>query len=109
MQELTLAGVFSNAEFEQLSQAYIFQRRLIDALRMVRGHAKDLTVPAPDTEEFLFLARRLGDNRDVAQLQDELATHFTHVPRTGWPDERIQLREFVQALVRFADVGEVGC
>jgi glutamate-ammonia-ligase adenylyltransferase len=79
MKQLTTTEILSVAKFEQLSQAYVFQRRLIDALRMVRGHAKDLTVPAPETEEFLYLARRLGDNRDVAQLKNELETHFAHV------------------------------
>ncbi|MBT4867755.1 MAG: glutamine synthetase adenylyltransferase [Planctomycetaceae bacterium] len=79
MKRLAAAEILSLASFEQLSQAYVFQRRLIDALRMVRGHAKDLTVPAPETEEFLYLARRLGDNRDVTQLKGELETHFAHV------------------------------
>jgi glutamate-ammonia-ligase adenylyltransferase len=50
-----------SAEYRQrLRYAYAFQRKLIDALRMVRGHAKDLTVPSADSEEFEFLARRLG-------------------------------------------------
>lgn len=38
----------------------------------MRGHAKDLTVPEPDTEEFEFLARRLGYQTEVDQLQDKL-------------------------------------
>jgi glutamate-ammonia-ligase adenylyltransferase len=79
MKQLAAVEILSPIEFEQLSEAYVFQRRLIDALRMVRGHAKDLTVPAPETEEFLYLARRLGDNRDVTHLQNDLETHFAHV------------------------------
>jgi glutamate-ammonia-ligase adenylyltransferase len=27
---------------------------------MVRGNAKDLVLPPPDSEEFVFLARRVG-------------------------------------------------
>jgi glutamate-ammonia-ligase adenylyltransferase len=38
---------------------YGFLRRLIDALRVVRGHARDLTIPNPDSREFAYLARRL--------------------------------------------------
>ena len=31
----------------------------IDALRVVRGHARDLTIPPTDSREFAYLARRL--------------------------------------------------
>ena len=33
---------------------------LIDGLRMVRGNTKDLVLPPPDSDEFIFLARRVG-------------------------------------------------
>jgi glutamate-ammonia-ligase adenylyltransferase len=32
---------------------------LIDALRVVRGHAKDLTLPPFDSDEFVLLSRRM--------------------------------------------------
>jgi glutamate-ammonia-ligase adenylyltransferase len=35
-------------------------RNLIDALRIVRGDASDLALPAEDSDEFKSLARRLG-------------------------------------------------
>lgn len=54
-----------------IRDCYRFLRRLIDALRMVRGNAHDLTVPEPDTEEFEFLARRLG-NDDPLELREEI-------------------------------------
>ncbi|MFQ5991490.1 MAG: hypothetical protein ACE5NA_03535 [Nitrospiraceae bacterium] len=57
---LRQAGLLSSDEATTLTGAYLFLRRLIDALRIVRGHAKDLVLPAPDSEEFVFLARRLG-------------------------------------------------
>ena len=64
----------------RLTDAYRFYRLLIDALRMVRGHAKDLTVPAPDTEEYGFLARRLAfDSPD--ELRDRLERHLDRVPK----------------------------
>ena len=31
---------------------------------MVRGNAKDLVLPPPDSEEFIFLARRVGYTTD---------------------------------------------
>ncbi len=65
-------GIISAVDYAELREAYIFLRRLIDALRMVRGHAKDLTVPAPDSEEFEFLARRLGYGNDTARLKRNL-------------------------------------
>ncbi len=39
---------------------YAFLRRLIDALQSVRGNAKDLTLPASESLEYEYLARRLG-------------------------------------------------
>ncbi|MCH7989529.1 MAG: glutamine synthetase adenylyltransferase, partial [Planctomycetes bacterium] len=72
MQELLNAEILTEENHKHLQDAYIFQRRLIDALRMVRGHAKDLTVPPPDSEEFQFLARRLGYGNDSRQLEKDL-------------------------------------
>jgi [glutamine synthetase] adenylyltransferase / [glutamine synthetase]-adenylyl-L-tyrosine phosphorylase len=64
---------------QQLRGAYVFLRRLIDALRMVRGDARDLTVPPMDSEEFETLARRLNYNNDVAALHDDLIRHSQKV------------------------------
>ena len=82
MHTLQKEGILSQEDCSQLTEAYIFQRRLIDALRMVRGHAKDLSVPAPESEEFLFLSRRLGYGNDVKHLEEDLervtvSTSFT--------------------------------
>ncbi|MCH8830878.1 MAG: glutamine synthetase adenylyltransferase, partial [Planctomycetes bacterium] len=71
------AGVFSEETRDRLQEAYMFLRRLIDALRMVRGNARDLTVPHEDEEEFQFLARRLDYGQNTKQLKQniELQTH----------------------------------
>lgn len=53
-------GILAPAEFEKLFKAYVFLRRLINALRMARGHSRDLVVPARGSEAFLFLAKRMG-------------------------------------------------
>jgi glutamate-ammonia-ligase adenylyltransferase len=65
-------GFIPDVDHDELRESYIFLRRLIDALRMVRGHAKDLTVPPPDSEAFEFLARRLGHGNDSARVQRNL-------------------------------------
>ena len=54
------ADLLGPAERAALRAAYLFWRRVADALRMVRGHARDLLLPEPDSEELRFLARRLG-------------------------------------------------
>ena len=52
--------VLSDATGKSLQKSYLFLRTLIDAMRMVRGNARDLLLPDPDTEEFTFLARRMA-------------------------------------------------
>ncbi|MYA20519.1 MAG: hypothetical protein F4Z25_09765 [Chloroflexi bacterium] len=43
----------------KLPEAYAFLRRLIGALRVVRGNARDLTIPPVGSREFEYLSRRL--------------------------------------------------
>jgi glutamate-ammonia-ligase adenylyltransferase len=79
MTALAVANIIPAKDYPRLRKAHIFLRRLINALRMVRGHAKDLTVPPTHDEEFAFLARRLGYGDDLARLQDDLIQHTTFV------------------------------
>lgn len=67
----------------RLREAYVFQRDLIDALRIVRGNARDLTVPPAESEEFLFLARRFGYGGDVDRLKDDLERFSQTVRQLG--------------------------
>ncbi|MBL4883262.1 MAG: glutamine synthetase adenylyltransferase, partial [Planctomycetaceae bacterium] len=60
LRQLEALGILSHEDRVLIRDAYRFLRRLIDALRMVRGDARELTVPKHDTEECEFLARRLG-------------------------------------------------
>jgi glutamate-ammonia-ligase adenylyltransferase len=78
MAALQEAGILSPEDYEPLHEAHRFLRRLINSLRMVRGNAKDLTVPPPNSEEFSYLARRLN-YADNQQLQDDLTHHTTCV------------------------------
>jgi len=60
LEALARSGVLSAGESAQLAAAYDFLRRLINALRMLRGSAKDLFLPPADSDEFVHLARRMG-------------------------------------------------
>ena len=78
---LVEAGLVNRADGENLRKAYLFTRTLIDGLRMVRGNAKDLVLPPPDSEEFIFLARRVGYATDDWQagarhLQTDIEEHM---------------------------------
>jgi glutamate-ammonia-ligase adenylyltransferase len=49
-------------DYHLLRSSYLFLRRLIDALRIVRGDAADLLLPESD-DEYKSLARRMGYNQ----------------------------------------------
>jgi glutamate-ammonia-ligase adenylyltransferase len=59
MKALEWAGILTTHERLELRDCYRFLRRLIDALRIVRGDARDLTVPPPESDEFQYLVRRM--------------------------------------------------
>jgi glutamate-ammonia-ligase adenylyltransferase len=85
---LVETGIVSRQDGENLRKAYLFIRMLIDGLRMVRGHAKDLVLPPSDSEEFIFLARRVGYTTDDWQagahhLQTDIEVHMGRV-REFW-------------------------
>jgi glutamate-ammonia-ligase adenylyltransferase len=65
------AGLLGAAEVATLHACYHFFRLLIDALRVVHGHAQDLTVPPAGSEDFSLLARRMR-MPDAQALQAEL-------------------------------------
>ncbi|MCX5724166.1 MAG: glutamine synthetase adenylyltransferase, partial [Nitrospirae bacterium] len=78
---LVEAGLVMRTDGDSLRKAYLFTRTLIDGLRMVRGNAKDLVLPPPDSEEFIFLARRVGYATDDWQagakhLQTDIEEHM---------------------------------
>ncbi len=63
LDRLAEGGFIRRQEAEALVAAYRFQRSLINALRMLRGSAQDLFLPAKDSIEFSHLARRMGYSR----------------------------------------------
>ncbi len=60
LKALRHGGYISEADFLSLKEAHDFLRRLINALRILRGNARDLVIPDEKSQEFLFLARRMG-------------------------------------------------
>jgi glutamate-ammonia-ligase adenylyltransferase len=73
MQGLRRAEILDPAEFEQLTGAYQFLRRLINAQRMLRGSARDLFLPPRGSPELAPLARRMNyrpdsDEGDIGEL-----------------------------------------
>ncbi len=72
MNRLQEAGLIAAEQADRIRRAYRCFRRTIDALRAVRGHAKDLALPDPDSADYRYLARRLGFG-SVEELTAELA------------------------------------
>jgi len=84
LEALLAAGMLSELEKERLVNAYYFLRQLINGLRMLRGNARDLFLPPPDTPEFYHLARRMGyerrgDLNRSRQLYLDFETHTAAV------------------------------
>lgn len=83
---LVECGIVTRQDGDNLRKAYLFTRMLIDGLRMVRGNAKDLVLPPADSDEFIFLARRVGYTTDDWQagarhLQSDIERHMEETKR----------------------------
>ncbi len=77
-------GLVTRQDGNDLRKAYFFIRMLIDGLRMVRGNAKDRVLPPVDSDEFIFLARRVGYTTDDWQagakhLKSDITDHMGKV------------------------------
>ncbi len=76
---LSKSKVIPAATARSLKKNYLFLRSLIDALRMVRGNARDLLLPDQSSDEFIFLARRMGyAKKDWNTGGKELAKEVSH-------------------------------
>jgi glutamate-ammonia-ligase adenylyltransferase len=81
---LASAGILEKAQADELIAAYHFFRRLINGLRMLRGSARDLFLPAVDSMEYGHLARRTGYEPDpemspAQKLHLDFETHTAEV------------------------------
>lgn len=79
MTALFNAKILGREQYQKLRTAHVFLRKLIDALRMVRGNAKDLAVPATHSEEFEFLSRRLHFGTDFQSLAKKIELYADDV------------------------------
>lgn len=79
MIELARLGYLNQEDATRLRRAHTFLRWLIDSLRVVRGNARDLSVPPFGSDEFEFLTRRLQYGKDTRQLRQELARFTSDV------------------------------
>jgi glutamate-ammonia-ligase adenylyltransferase len=70
----------------EISAAYLFLRRLIDALRVVRGTAKDSRIPPTQVREFAYLVRRL-EYSSAASLEAEIRQRMSFA-RNLWGEVR---------------------
>ena len=73
--QLARGGHISKQRTSELRETYGFLRQLIDALRGVRGHARDLAIPSVDSREFAYLTRRLKYESSL-KLQRAIAIHM---------------------------------
>ena len=86
LEELAQAGILAQLEAVQVHDAYDFYRRLINALRILRGSALDLYLPEAGAVEYGHLARRMGYREDstltpAQRLHLELETRRAAVRR----------------------------
>ena len=79
LKSLARLQIIDAETFQRLNDAYSFIRNVIESLRMVRGDARDLAIPAAQSTDFESLARRLGYGGNWQRLQDDLARHVQSV------------------------------
>ncbi len=80
LRALSDAGAIAIEEADDMVQAYQFLRNLINALRMLRGDARDLDLPDFGTIEYVHLARRMAYTSAAGltaeeQLRADFQTH----------------------------------
>lgn len=85
LSQLEAVGAIEPKRAERIRSAYAFMRRLIDALRAIRGNAKDLSIPGTDSRAFKYLARRLGF-QEPSQLEHEIED-VMRFGRGLWPNK----------------------
>ena len=84
LDELRRLQVIDQGDAQALADSYDFLRRLINGLRMLRGSARDLLLPATDSAEYAHLARRIGYGGrgglgEAAQLRTDFEVHTAAV------------------------------
>jgi len=84
LKRLEARGILASDRARDIRRAYSCFRRTIDALRAVRGNARDLTVPEIGSPDYLYLSRRLGFE-SPEQLEAEIEWS-RQLSRSLWAD-----------------------
>ena len=84
VEALRRKGHFSETLAVSVSESYSMLRKLIDGLRIVRGNAKDLDIPAHDSKEFQRLAHRMSEHGSE-HLSAHVSEHMDFAKRL-WED-----------------------
>lgn len=76
LREAARLSLIDPRQAHRIGDSYVFLRELIDCLRMVRGNARDLTLPSPGSRDWDQLARRMKSIHDsripLEQLEEQM-------------------------------------
>jgi len=81
-------GLVTADQQSAVENAYVFLRELIDCLRMARGNARDLTVPASGSRDWLQLSSRMA------------SIHDSTIPLVSLEEQMSVVREFARHVER---------
>ena len=84
VEALRRRGHLDDALASGISESYSMLRKLIDGLRIVRGNAKDLDIPARDSMEFQRLAHRMSEHGSE-RLSAHISEHMRFA-KSIWED-----------------------
>jgi len=95
LREAAELNLINSTHCEAIETAYVFLRELIDCLRMVRGNAKDLTLPVQGSRDWQLLARRMKSIHDSPVPLDEIEEQMAIVREfSTWVEQRcLKLRD----------------
>ena len=95
LRAINRAGKMDDETLRGFLEAHDFLRRLINALRILRGNARDLVLPERTGNEFIFLARRMDyEPGSEAKLAEDLVRHRTFVVRqVDWDKKSTEFEE----------------
>lgn len=72
-------NLLSKKDHDGAKSAYTFLRELIDCLRMARGNAQDLSIPAQDSVDYQLLEKRMQTVHDSPLKLEMLEQHLAAV------------------------------
>ncbi len=113
LQQLDRIKDIAKEDIRQIQEAHDFFRTLINALRLRRGNARDVSLPPDDDWELTHLARRMGYKRSDLSTREQLLidfdTHSAHVFRfikTYTGKEAVRIRDMSPAALVYVDEGD---